>query len=223
MMVIETARQFFVSCAHIFGKAPTSKEVEFILSNLNSKFHDYLLLSYPIRLKLVMDQITYTKEGFWNSVSSNISFCQEYKDKAVFNISGIVMNKFVLDKVVSKKMMKNVLSKKDSIPEFQNEFYLKDISNEIGFFGKIVDISPNHITSEFRIPIIFEKTDCFNFIIHLEKNINAHGKCSLEWQQESDELNLVRFKIDELDDINRDNIIKIIKRLSLIRELKMIV
>lgn len=219
MMVIETARQLFVSISHIFGKAPVSNEVDFILSSLNSSFKDYLLMSYPIRMKLVMDKITYTDKGFWNSVVSNITFIQEYKEKALFNIEGIIMDKNIHDSIVRKKVIKNITTRNNDVCPRHNDIYLKMIhTNNIGFFGSIIDISPKHFIAEFHIPIIFEKIDSFDFKINYMKTIHSQGKCCLEWQHESEERNIVRFKIDEVNDENCNNIIEIIKSISLTRE-----
>lgn len=223
MMIIESARQMFYSCYHLFGNTPLA-DVDFILSNMNVNFREYLWMSYPIRIQLKLDHKSCSDEGYWNKCGSSILFFQEHKEKAAVNLGTSNIKKAVLDSIHAKKELKKALTRNEEISSSHKEIHLRLAqTNNIGFFGSIIDISPKHITVEFRTPVTIEKVDRFSFNINLDKSIHAHGACCLEWQHKNEDLIIARFRIDDIDSSNSASIIEIIKKIAQSRELKMVI
>ncbi|MCU0849167.1 MAG: hypothetical protein MUD12_14900 [Spirochaetes bacterium] len=216
MMMIETARQLFVACAHIYGKVPTSG-IFFTLNRMDVSFREYLWLSYPIRLELRMTETNYNDEGYWFKCSCNVSFCQEHREKGGIGISGMTFKMDSLEAIIIKKQVNDAL-KFNYNPGLKCEIMLKDLKSEERLIGNVADISPKHFIVEFIEPVDFGKASEFEFRMNLEKHFEVRGTCVLKIHRKSGKRCMASFVIGRVDEAGGKNISEIIKRLCHARE-----
>ncbi len=142
LMLIETARQFIIACAHVYGKVPTSG-IFFSMKDINVRFKEYLWLSFPVRIKLVMDSVTYTKEGYWSNCTCKVIFCQEFREKAAISFTGMTIKMDLLEKIIIQKQVAAALEF-NSHPGLQSDIVVHEQDSDINYIGTIVDASPKH-------------------------------------------------------------------------------
>ncbi len=216
IMLIETARQMFTACAHIYGKAPESG-VSFTLNSLKISFSEYIWLSLPTKIELKMNKISYTEKGYWYNCACTVTFFQEFREKAAAEISGTIIRTESLENMIIKKHLKEAV-KFNTPSGLKNISYIYDILNKDCHISKIIDISLKHILVEFNGSISFNNSKFFEFKVELEDIYTVHGECTLRSYQIIDNRCFAMFHIDQINPIDRNNLIEIIKGLAHIRE-----
>lgn len=218
MMAIETARQVFLACAHIYGKVPT-QGVFFTLNAMNVSFSEYLWMSYPIRIILRMSNTSVSPEGYWHKCSCSVSFYQEFREKANVSVEGMTIKKEIIEGIIVKKQIERALEF-DYSAGLQTEVLLKDAKNDMTIIGRIVDISPKHVMVEFIEDTVFDSAEEFDFRISLEKQYYCYGVCILLKSQRKGNRTIANFYLLYIDSSSANNINEIIKRLCHLREQK---
>lgn len=216
IMLIETARQFFVACAHLYGHVPITG-VFFTLNNLKIDFSEYIWLSYPTRIELRNLETTSNKDGYWQNCAGEIVFYQEYKIKAIIRISGIIVKMEILEGITINKQIDSALEF-NQLPGLQSEVYLNVVKKNISFLGSIVDVSPKHFMVEFIEDVELPQTDEYSFRLSLDKQYQTYGTCILRRKQKKGKRVVANFYITKIDSTNEKNINQIIMRLCHIRE-----
>lgn len=218
MMAVETARQFFLACAHMYGKVPVSG-VFFTLNTMNINFSEYLWMSYPIRIELRMTTTTLTPDGYWHKCGCSVAFYQEFREKARINVEGMTIKKNIIEGIIVKKQIERALEF-DYSAGLQTEVLLKDAKNDATIIGRIVDISPKHVMVEFIDEIVLENAEEFDIRISLEKQYYCYGVCMLLKAQKKGNRTIASFYLLYMEESGLNNINEIIKRLCHLREQK---
>ncbi len=214
MMLIETARQLFTACSHIYGKIPL-KGISFILNNMNMNFNEYIFLSYPVRVELVVEHVTYHNEGFWYTCTCKVNFYQDFRIKAAISLSGAAIKNSVIDNLIMTKHATKIQFMKK--PPFECNLYLSD-HNDICTEGTISDISPKHFIAIIEENSHLKTGEEFEFKISLQDTYKTHGICKLKKYQVIENKKCGYFLITQLNPVDRANVNEIIKRINHARE-----
>jgi hypothetical protein len=215
MMLIETARQMFTACSHIYGKVPV-KGISFILNDMNIHFSDYIWLSYPIRIELVMTHTTYHNEGYWYNCSCKVNLYQDFIKKATISISGTTMKSSFIDNLIMNKHAEDI--KFMNSPASDCSVFLSHLSRKTCLKGTIADISHKHFVICIKEKTLLKADDEFEFKISHSKKYTANGVCRLKKYQKINNTICGFFMISQLNPVDRENINEIIKRINHTRE-----
>jgi len=216
MMAIETARQMFLACAHLYGSVPT-KGVFFTLNAMNVNFSEYLWMSYPIRIELRMTTTTFTRENYWHKCACSVSFYQEFREKARVSVEGMTIKKDIIEGIIVKKQIERA-HEFDYSAGLQSEVLLKDPKNNMNFVGRIVDISPKHVMVELVDDIMLDTAEEFDIRISLEQQYYCYGVCILLNAIKKGNRTIANFYLLYIESSSLNNINEIIKRLCHLRE-----
>ena len=212
LMIIEAARQFLISCCHVYFKVPL-KGVNFILSGMQSKFYSYLELNFPIKLMAKVNKIKYRK-GYLNHLNLDVNFYQNNKLSSSFNFTGSVIEKDVFKKLRDDKVNPNDKARFQPRSIFYYNIALRD-KNKKKYLCELLDISEEGFkvkSDNSKIEHNISINDFFEFFIFFQEIGFIHGECELRWTYKKEDFIVYGFKIFGMQDVDKDSLKEVIKK-----------
>jgi hypothetical protein len=211
MMLLESARQFIVACAHLFGKVPLGSS-QIILSKLEASFTDFVELQYPITVKGDIINKKQTEKGVWTYVDTDFSIIQNNKVVGNFKLSGSNVSIKAFEKIRERKteVMKNF--RFTPYPTFTYKFCLKNLATKQYMNTRLLNISSGGLMLEIENSCEKIEDYFFDFFLIFEGMNLIFGKCQLVWQKFQNGCYQAGFKIIEISDEDKSNLNKTIVR-----------
>ncbi|TGN21045.1 AfsA-related hotdog domain-containing protein [Leptospira idonii] len=215
MQITESARQFGIACHHIYGGVPF-EGVTFLLQYLNAEFFQYAKLTMPIKMRAILKDVKYAKDGSWNYSNLEITVYQENVE-----ISKVSMAATILPLKVYKRLKSGQAEVYEIDPrfrlldKFKNNISIRDQGNK--FVCSIENMSQNGfmVKAAGNSPADLGGKDSLEFFMHFDIAGFVHGKCSLLWVKQDDhneDTYYAGFKIEELSPIDSENLKESIDR-----------
>ena len=211
MMLLESARQFIVACAHVFGKVPLGNS-QIILSKLEASFDDFVEIQYPITVMGKMIEKKNTESGVWTYIDTDFFIFQNNRAVGKFKLTGSNVSLKVFKKIRERKINAIKTSRFIPYPTIKYKFFFKNIMTGSYQNVKLINISNEGLMVEAENSCQPFDDSLFDFFLVFEGHDLVHGKCELVWQKEMDGCNKAGFKISSLSENDEMNMKKIIIR-----------
>lgn len=98
MFILEACRQIGIACFHMYGNTPF-QGVNFLLTDFNAKFQNYVELDFPIYAQISVENLKYHKKGYWSSLNLNIGVFQNGRESANIKINGNCLEEKILNRI----------------------------------------------------------------------------------------------------------------------------
>jgi hypothetical protein len=98
MFILEACRQIGIACFHMYGNTPF-QGVNFLLTDFNAKFQNYIELDFPIYAQISVENLKYHKKGYWSSLNLNIGVFQNGRESAKIKINGTCIEEKILKRI----------------------------------------------------------------------------------------------------------------------------
>lgn len=222
MLIIEAIRQFYMACCHEFGKVPF-KGSHFILNVLNSEFHNYVELNYPVRMKGEILAKKVGRPGFWSYSEMEITVIQNDEVCASFILRANVIQKRMFTRLRKDTATAEVSHRFHPKAKFYHRVSLWNEDKEEFLNAQLLDISLSGFRLEFDENTTLEGFDENEFTLCFEDVGFIKGKCKLLWKEEGDTRTFAGFKMSHISDKNMINLKESIKRYCYIIEKREII
>ncbi len=217
VMLIEAARQFTTACSHIYGKVPLHG-VQFVLSQYNSKFYDYVDLHYPAGMKAEFISPENNKDGEWLFLNFHVTLYQKGTIRAYFEMEG---------RLINRKLFKRLRDGRNSTDPAHRFYPIKSEdctvslwdSNKNNYIkAKLVDISFDGFRLEMEeMPENCSTKNEYEFIMCFPQIGFIRGCSLIKWQSLDMEIILCGFHISRISKPDKENIREIIKQYCYLR------
>ncbi|MDF3818948.1 AfsA-related hotdog domain-containing protein [Leptospira sp. 96542] len=215
MQIVEAARQFGIACNHLYGKVPF-EDVTFLLLHLNSEFLQYAKINMPIKMRTVCKEVKYSKAGYWNFSSLDITVYQENQE-----ITKIQMAANILPLKVYKRL-KNTQEEVYEIDprfrvleRFKNNLSIRHEGKKFVFTIENISMSGFMAKSSGEFPHDLLGREGIEFFMHFDLAGFVHGSCKMLWFKEdpgNEDQFFVGFQFESLSKLDTENIKETINR-----------
>lgn len=206
MMALEAGRQFGMACWHRFGNTPF-QGVQFILQAFNTRFVDYLELSYPVFLKGELVQVDRGPQGEWNSVLFRVTAFQRGELCIEMEIQGQVISKRSFQRLRAGRLKTDPQHRFFPIETIHHKVSVWDPTKARYFRVKLWDVSMEGLRVEFLDPLEEGAvTPQCEVILYFEDVGFIRSPCAVAWQRREKELHWAGLRFVGMSQEDRSNL-----------------
>lgn len=211
MMLLEASRQFGYAASYRYINV-SMNEVVFALTELNSKFFNYMQSNFPVYI-----QGTYVTNDFnFKKLNRSIGYCVSFYQKETEDCRIDIYAKTIANKIFQRirEGFENDYSYR-FVPglKFQHSGYFINLNDKKKSTGKIKELSLNDFIIKFENDNNLFENNCYEFIFYIDNIGIIHGTAILiEKALDYDETVNTHFKIDHIDDSDKENLKETIKK-----------